>query len=263
MIARRLALGCSLFVVIRQTLKRRASSATGVDTVRIGGQCARITPANEASRAAVMTSMSSTSLLCEEIVGRCVELARSRGYEELRTGALGLLEQGVYIRAGFEPRSELRLLGAPTRRLRVPPSHGWQYATCRYDMLGRLAETDQAAFGEDTGLGLAMLQEVISATPRAVVRAAFDGAGVLAGYAVFGSASAIGYVQRLAVIPSARRSGAGRGLLGEGVAWMTSKAAERVFVNTELANTAALNLYRSCGFEDQPAVLSTLAFRLR
>ncbi len=229
----------------------------------MGGQRARVMPLNDGSWAAVMTPSRSMTLVSDELVERCVEWARHRGFKEIRTGALGALEQCVYLRAGFETRSELRVLAADCGQLRVPSDHGWDYRECGSDMYGALAEVDLAAFGEDVGLGLATLREVISATPQAAVGAVFDRGRDLSGYAVFGNASAIGYVQRLAVVPAARRRGAGSGLLAAGVAWMKSRATKRVFVNTELTNTAALNLYRSAGFEDQPTNLSTLALRLR
>jgi len=250
-------------MVTRQSLKGRTSTVRGVETIRMGRQSALVMALNDRSRAAVVAPVASITLLSGELVERCVDAARSRGFEELRTGALGLLEQGVYLKAGFKIRSELRVLAADAGELRVPSDHRWEYRECGSEMYGTLAEADLTAFGEDAGLGLPMLREVISATPQTSARAAFDIGGGLSGYAVFGKASAIGYVQRLAVIPTARRSGAGSGLLGSGIAWMRSNATKRVFVNTELTNTPALNLYRRAGFEDQPMALSTLALRLR
>ncbi|MGC8513446.1 MAG: GNAT family N-acetyltransferase [Acidimicrobiales bacterium] len=248
--------------MIRQSLKRRASSARDVETVRMGRQHARVVPLNGRSLAAVVTSHASTALLSDELVGRCVDSARSRGLVELRTGALGLLEQGVYLRAGFETRSELRVLAADVGQLRLPANDRWEYRECGSDIHPALAEADLSAFGEDAGFGLLMLREVLSATPQTAVIGAFDRNGGLSGYAVFGKSPGIGYVQRLAVMPDARRRGAGSGLLGAGVAWMKGNATKRVLVNTELTNTAALNLYRGTGFEDQPTVLSTLTLRL-
>jgi GNAT superfamily N-acetyltransferase len=62
----------------------------------------------------------------------------------------------------------------------------------------------------------------------------------------------------LYVVPRARRSGAGRALVSAVAAAACAKGAIRLSVQTEPANTAALQLYQRCGFfpEEDLRILS-------
>jgi ribosomal-protein-alanine N-acetyltransferase len=71
---------------------------------------------------------------------------------------------------------------------------------------------------------------------------------VLAGFAISGTASDTGYVQRLAVSPEHRRRGLARVLVDDALAWMSRRGARSALVNTGVTNDAALTLYAATGF---------------
>ena len=82
-------------------------------------------------------------------------------------------------------------------------------------------------------------------------------------FSISGRASTSGYVQRLAVDPSARRRGLARLLVIDAIEWMRRRNVEQVLVNTATDNTAALALYRSLGFVERPEHLKILERSLR
>jgi ribosomal protein S18 acetylase RimI-like enzyme len=229
----------------------------------MGAEQARIVPWEEGSRSALITTAPAMTLLSSEFVVHCVEVMAARGFEEVRTGALSPLEEVAFLQAGFEVRSELALLAMSLESAAVAPVSAGRFEDYKSRRIDELVDVDRAAFGESFGFGLRALQEAIVATPFASVRVALADAGRLGGYAVFGRSALHGYVQRLAVTPSAQRRGAGRGLLGDGLGWMRRSGVAQVFVNTERSNEAALALYRSAGFEEQRTTLSTLSVSLR
>ena len=77
-------------------------------------------------------------------------------------------------------------------------------------------------------------------------------------FSISGRADRSGYVQRLAVDPSARRRGFARLLLDDARRWMQRRGVARVMVNTAADNHPALDLYRSAGFTEQPGSLLIL-----
>jgi [ribosomal protein S18]-alanine N-acetyltransferase len=77
-------------------------------------------------------------------------------------------------------------------------------------------------------------------------------------YAICGRAGGRGFVQRLAVHPAMHRRGLGRALLLDGLGWMRRRRVERAVVNTQQGNDAALALYKSVGFRQEPVGLRVL-----
>ncbi len=256
--------------MIRQTHKRRAvADRRDALTIEIGPERARVVSWDECHETALITTMPAMTLLSERFLARCVDAASTRGFKELRTGALSPLEQATFLRAGFEVRSELCLLAmsldaaAPTA-LRKDASGGvWRFEDYEDGCLEELIDIDRAAFGVNSGFGLPALRESIVATPSTSIRVAVSAQDATEAYAVFGCSTLHGYVQRLAVRPSAQRRGAGFGLLCDGLDWMRRGRAARAFVNTERGNEAALGLYRGMGFEEQGSFLSILSLSLR
>ena len=57
-------------------------------------------------------------------------------------------------------------------------------------------------------------------------------------------------MQRLAVDPAAQGRGLGRALVIDALAWLTTKGAVEVLVNTQEVNARALRLYVDLGFEE-------------
>lgn len=74
------------------------------------------------------------------------------------------------------------------------------------------------------------------------------GRGIV-GYCVVQVAAGEMHVHNLAIDPNARRSGLGRLLLREALAWGAAVGAGEVFLEVRQSNWAALALYRDAGFE--------------
>ncbi len=82
------------------------------------------------------------------------------------------------------------------------------------------------------------------------------------GYTIAGRAGRRGYLQRLAVMPSAQGHGFGAALVVDALSWMAARGAHDAVVNTQTDNERALDLYVRLGFERQPEGLAVLGRRL-
>ena len=121
-----------------------------------------------------------------------------------------------------------------------------------------LSKIDSEAFAPRWRLGRMGLAESVAATNRSMVfRVAADGGCV--GFAIAGVALGAGYLQRLAVSPSARGQGLGSDLVRVSLRWARGHGARSMLVNTQKDNLAAASIYRKLGFNDVPGGL--LLFR--
>jgi ribosomal-protein-alanine N-acetyltransferase len=198
----------------------------------------------------------------QDFVLRCLEQLRRRGYRRVVTGALSPNQQPGFFAAGFEVLEQLHLLvlDGDTPLPPVPPG-----AALRRVWGNRRAEVlhiDAAAFQPFWQLDSVAMHEALVATPRRHFRVAVDDDGRSLGYAICGAGAARGFVQRLAVQPGHQRQGTGRRLLLDGLHWLRRRAVRSVVVNTQMGNQAALALYRSVGFRDDPSGLSVLTAAL-
>ena len=124
-------------------------------------------------------------------------------------------------------------------------------------MLHAAADIDRRSFPREWANDRAALDEITAATPHHRSRAIHTGRTMVA-FSISGRADDVGYVQRLAVDPSARRQGLARVLLDDAIDWMQRRGVTRALVNTATDNRAALTLYRSAGFVEQPGNLVIL-----
>lgn len=173
------------------------------------------------------------------------------GYTSMRTGALSPRQAQQAEQAGLHCVQELALLDMPVPPPQPSPRH--RTRRLRGSDLAGAADIDLEAFGRRWSLDAAMLSEVRTATPmhRArVVRG--PGTEPLAGFLISGRAGRAGYIQRLAVHPSAQRLGVGSALLVDALAWLRRARMQQVFVNTHVENEPALLLYRAHGFRELP-----------
>ena len=189
---------------------------------------------------------------------RLLERLQQDGYREVVTNALGPGASLPLVDVGFAVRGRLHLLvhdlahlPAPTRRTR---------RATRADRPSLLA-ADAAAFDEFWRFDALALREAARATPRAHTRVA-PAPGPALAYGLFGRAGVAGYVQRLAVAPTAQRQGLGRALLTDGLRWLRAHGARRAYVNTQEDNDRALALYLGSGFEQLPVGLNVLGREL-
>jgi ribosomal protein S18 acetylase RimI-like enzyme len=192
--------------------------------------------------------------LSADFVGSCIDRLRARGFTSVVTSALSDEECVGFLRAGFDVHEELTLLAHDlgaipevSHRLRRP----WQRDSTR------VLAVDSSAFESFWRLHEGGLEDALGATPA--VRFRVHGRGdQLDAYVLGGRGSGTGYVQRLAVHPSARGQGLGRSMVGDVLGWMRRYGATRALVNTQQTNHAALALYRACGFRVMPDGLRVL-----
>lgn len=182
----------------------------------------------------------------------CDQLAIA-GFTAVRTTALSDATTGTFTEAGFQSAQELVLLQhvAPSVRRR-----GSDVSLRRLtdQLLADAAAIDALAFDEGWQLDATAIADVCTATPRhraRVIASPMQSANQrsVAAYAVSGRDARQVFLQRLAVHPAARRQGLAAALVNDCLAWATRWRAERVMVNTHTTNTAALELYRSLGFD--------------
>ncbi|MGZ8753441.1 MAG: GNAT family N-acetyltransferase [Acidimicrobiia bacterium] len=178
-----------------------------------------------------------------EFVERCLENLREQGRARVVTSALTPADALPFVDAGFTVRERLHLLTHDMTGTQ-PPARSTRRAraTDRHAVLA----LDHLAFDEFWRLDEAGLDDAIRATPVARFRVAGDDG--IAAYAISGRSGNQGYLQRLAVAPSARREGWGRVVVADGLRWLARHGVRRTLVNTQLDNTSALALYEACGF---------------
>lgn len=180
-----------------------------------------------------------------------IEAVRQGGWQRLRTGALAPAAADVLMRHGFRVRQELEFLsldldGADTT---VRNAARWRIGSVRTAVAVGL---DIAAFGDEWAMDDAALDHALHATrDRRLVAVRRRGSPPFArpvGFCLTGASDDSAYLQRLAVVPAARRSGAAHTMVADAIAWAGSVGARRIFVNTDVDNAAALSLYERWGF---------------
>jgi ribosomal protein S18 acetylase RimI-like enzyme len=197
-------------------------------------------------------------------VAHWVDTLRGRGLRAVRTGALFPGSTGAFRDAGFETIDRLILLRSDLASTTTPTPRRQRATTRRLARrrFGDAAALDQRAFGPRWGNDASSLDDVCRATPHHRNRSITHG-GRLVGFAISGRAGDRGYLQRLAVDPSAHRRGHGRALVDDALAWMRRRDVKSALVNTAVDNDAAVALYESMGFVAEPDELVVLEVTLR
>jgi ribosomal-protein-alanine N-acetyltransferase len=197
-------------------------------------------------------------------VTRWIREARAAGARALRTGALFAASTPAFHEAGFETIDRLRLLelDLSTRPPAAVSDEPARPRRLRPSMLGEASNVDRRAFDAPWANDASALGDIMSATPQHRSRCVRLG-GRMVAFSISGRAAGWGYIQRLAVDPSAQRLGLGRMLVDDAVRWMRRRQVAQVLVNTAGDNVAALSLYRSYGFDDRPDDLTILEHALR
>ena len=204
------------------------------------------------------SDVASVALQCRgapsiDAVEKLLDQLRAAGYREVITNALAPGASLPLVDSGFSIRGRLHLLShdleslpPPTRRTRRARSSDHE----------ALLEVDSAAFDDFWQLDALGLDQATRSTPRSHTRVTRE--APLAGYALFGRADDVGYVQRLAIRPDAQGRGLGPALLGDGLRWLRTHNARSAFVNTQVDNERALGLYERAGFRRLPVGLCVL-----
>jgi ribosomal-protein-alanine N-acetyltransferase len=204
-----------------------------------------------------------------------IRMANLRGASSLRTGALFPASTQAFEEAGFRLIDTLTLLEC---NLRVPlpvalSSNRLTHLNkstkltkaplrrLRFADLSDAATVDGSAFDPPWTNDAATLMEICKATPHYRSRSVTVDGRMIA-FAISGRTSSSGYIQRIAVDPSAQRRGLGRLLVIDSLEWMLRRKVGRAMVNTAAANHRAIALYRSIGFETRPEPLVILELNI-
>jgi GNAT superfamily N-acetyltransferase len=236
------------------------SAATGM--IRWGAECVRTGSWRTDASVAFVSPVTDAPPPSAEFVRRCLRLLGEKGFQGVVTAALSPEEQRGFLDAGFTVHEQLHLL-LLEKSVALPPlpprpglrRAGWLRTT-------RALEVDALAFSAFWRFDRAGLKEAIAATPESRFRVALGKRGSVLGYAICGAACGRGFVQRLAVAPAAQGHGIGRKLLLDGLHWLRRVGTFQVAVNTQMGNEAALSLYRSVGFHEDPRGLCVLSTSL-
>lgn len=229
---------------------------TGLDLLRWGGQRLRVGEFRGDARIAYVAPFADGPPPSSDVVRRCLEVLRERGFDEAVTAALGPVEAHGFFGAGFEVRERLHLLAHDLRS--VPkPTGGPLRRGRKADHRAALA-VDTRAFEPFWRLDDEGFAEAMTATPTSRFRVAGAGAGRIVGYAIAGRAARRGFLQRLAVDPDAQGCGIGTALVVDALDWARRRGVQRVMVNTQERNEGALRLYQRLGFRVQPGGLAVL-----
>jgi ribosomal protein S18 acetylase RimI-like enzyme len=232
------------------------------ETVRWRGGWARLGPWRDNPEVAHVVVGTAAPPTLDAVLD-CLDRLRSAGYEAALTNALAPRDAAAFVDAGFEVRERLHLL--ERERGTVPPAdHRPLTPTRRARRADRpsVLAVDNRAFPPFWQMESSGLDDALAATPTARFRVATTPAGDVVAYAITGRAGRNGYLQRIAVDPSARRLGIARSLVLDGLGWLDRHAVTRTLVNTQLENHAAVALYESCGFRRLPAGLCVLGREL-
>ena len=206
-------------------------------------------------------------------IAKWVADAGTTGARVVRTGALFPDSTTPFLESGFRVADTLTLLERTllerTRPDRTPVDRSTgsdpipqaprsvRLRRLRPSMLHEAAEIDRRSFSSPWANDSSALADIMTATPYHRSRSVhLDGRMVA--FSISGRANRSGYVQRLAVDPSARRRRFAQLLLDDALRWMQRRDVSRVMVNTAADNRPALALYGSIGFERQPGALLIL-----
>ncbi|HUS41294.1 MAG TPA: GNAT family N-acetyltransferase [Ilumatobacteraceae bacterium] len=196
-------------------------------------------------------------------VGDWIADATELGARLVRTGALFPNATGAFLESGFQVADSLALLTRSATPRTNPPARGAvRLRRLRPTMLSEAAAIDRRSFASPWANDASALGDIMTATPYHRSRS-IDVDGRMVAFSISGRADRSGYIQRLAVDPSARRHGFAHLLIDDAVRWMSRRGVSDVMVNTAANNHAALALYDSVGFERQPGTLLILERALR
>ena len=196
--------------------------------------------------------------LSAPFVCHCVELLGGVG-GMVMSPALGVGEVRGFEAAGFTTRADLHLLVHDLHP--IPPRPTLHKARSRRASVREWREilgVDAAAFPALWHLDELGLHNALGATPSSRLRVVVGADETLVGYAITGRAGRRGYLQRLAVAPSAQGAGIGRHLVCDALSWCRRWRVQRVAVNTQHGNARALSLYQTMGFVETPTGLRVL-----
>lgn len=226
-----------------------------------GAERARVGPWHGDKSVGCVTPQPGCPPLSVRGVQRCLDTLRRLGFREAITAAIAPNEAAGFFAAGFTISEHLHLLERAVSAVDRGPIDvpaGIQLRRGYKRDIDELLVVDARSFGEFWRLDAAGIADARNATAYARFRVAQKG-DLVVGYAITGRQGRTGYLQRLAVDPTVRRSGVGRALVLDGVRWLARRYATSVLVNTQESNATALALYESLQFRLKPEGLHVLS----
>jgi len=198
------------------------------------------------------------------VIDGWLDTLAASGFSHVRTNALTPPTVQRLLESGFSVAQDLALLqrqNSAATSGSTPQTHTVNSHTVRIfsgrlvpslfgradSVLTRLLDIDHAAFAQPWRLDRTMLTEALSSTNRCRIFVSTSH-GQATGFILVGVSAQQGYIQRLAVVPAAQRTGTASHLLTRALAWIDSQGCDTSIVNTDIHNTAALALYRTYGF---------------
>ena len=206
------------------------------------------------------------TLPSREILHQWLHTISSWGYDSVRTTALAPAPAESLRDVGFTTAQDLSLLGVRHHGKvqrdwprDVAPRSVRRHPTGRYSprILRDILQVDRESFGDEWCLDAESLREAFSATRRSRLFISRN-RGDIDGFVLVGATHDNGFIQRLAVTPTARRTGVATRLVARALHWTHTTGCTNTVVNTERSNTAALGLYTSFDFEELPHGLVVL-----
>lgn len=234
------------------------------EMITVGRQRFRVSPWHAREGAALLSVPADQPNPSSADVRAALEIVNSLGYTQVVTSALREPDTTPFIDLGFEEDDRLVVL-----EHRLEP--GWAQ---RIGLRGRGAvhirrgrrsdrdvalAIDQQAFPPFWQLDAQGLSDAREATPSARFRMARIGQASV-GYSVTGRGGSSGFLQRLATDPRYQRRGVATALVADALRWCEHRRSQRVLVNTQVTNHAALALYESLGFVETPDDLVVLSW---
>ena len=188
--------------------------------------------------------------ITSDMVKIWLRTAQHGGFARVRTNAVSPQLADILATVGFSVKQELSLLTAPLENV----SSDARTVSARRITAAQAIRIDCAAFHGEWAIDPPALLAAKQATQfhrlRGLGSSRFRRTSgyCLSGFTASPAESQYGYIQRLAVHPSAQRNCYARKLVLDAMHWLGSRGMQHALVNTDTANEAALSLYDSLGF---------------
>jgi len=187
-------------------------------------------------------------------LAECADYLRSLGVGAVSSPPLPTTSVRLWKEAGYQPFERLEVFGRDLGD--HLPAPGATVDAERVPDWDAIEHLDRDSFEPFWRLDAGGLRDAFKATPRSVLLTVSD--PDLFGFSIVGVGAIAGYLQRIAVVPSAQGRGLGRSLVRSSMQWAHRHGARHILLNTLPNNETASGLYLDEGFsrlDDHLAIL--------